>query len=593
MRIEAKSGDMTGSDGAQQELGEPVDGARLVERIVRALPLGLSVKTAEGAPLYANDAAVRHGADRLPSGGAAPARALVQGDEEAAPADRQAAGSLTRRAERTFEVVHHVVVVEGARYEVATSADVTDQVQLQDELFQRAYFDELTGLPNRSLLENGVRDLIETGRGEAPFALAFIDIDNFKHINDYYGHGVGDALLVKFARRIAGQIRASDLLARVGGDEFVLLLAPTGGVDELGVEIERLSARQKEPFFIDGHEIFSSASIGVSLFPLHGRDYEALRVNADAAMYRLKGGAKGGVNFFDPFVGRQTAERAELEQRLRLAIRDRRLCCAFQPKFDFREQAVVGLEVLLRWRDEDGMIHAPGDFVNLAVELGLMDDITRLVLAEIVGAMDRINDGFGPLMPIGVNIAARQAGDFRFMRSFVDSLVATGCPERFIVELTEEAFLHKTQFQTRVLPMLRDVGAKISIDDFGVGYSSLSALTDITADEVKVDRSFISAIHRRPRSQSLLRAVESLGAALGMSVIVEGVETFEELAYLEAATRIRYAQGFYFARPMFFDEIPQGGPALLNLRAAPASRETVGARNAQQRTARRADGRGG
>jgi diguanylate cyclase (GGDEF)-like protein len=590
---------MTNSGGgAKQGRQEPNDDARLLEKIVRVLPFGLCVKAPDGTPLYTNDAAIKHGADRLARpAAAAPSRALVQGDEGKAQRDhnadqRGAACSQTRRADRTFEVVRQAIVVEGARYDVATSTDVTDQVRLQDDLFRRAYFDDLTGLPNRSLLENGVRDLIEDGSSETKFALAFIDIDNFKHINDYYGHGVGDALLVKIARRLASQIRLSDLLARVGGDEFVLLLAPVGGVDELGADIERLSARLKEPFFIDGHEIFSSASIGVSLYPSHGRDFKALRVNADAAMYRLKGGAKGGVNFFDPGVGRLTAERAQLEQRLRLAIRDRRLCCAFQPKFDFRSQSVVGLEVLLRWRDEDGVIHAPGDFVNLAVELGLMDDITRLVLAETIGAIDRIDEGFGPLTPISVNVAAKQAGDFRFMRSFVEALDATGYPERFMVEVTEEAFLHKSQFQTRILPMLRDVGAKISIDDFGVGYSSLSALTDITADEIKVDRSFITAIHRRPRSQSLLRAVESLGAALGMSVVVEGVETFEELAYLEAATRIRYAQGFYFARPMFFDEIPRGMPALPGVRAASSPRGTVAAR-AQQRAPRRNDGRGG
>jgi diguanylate cyclase (GGDEF)-like protein len=581
--IEAKSGDMVDSeDGPAPRRREPIESALLLERIIGELPLGLCVKAADGAPLYANAAAKRHGADRLPvPTGAAGAGALVQGDDG------------DTRPDRTFEVIHHAVVVDGARYEVATSADVTDQLRLQDELFRRAYFDELTGLPNRGLLENGVRDLIEEGRGEAQLALAFIDIDNFKHINDYYGHAVGDALLVKIAQRIAGQIRTSDMLARLGGDEFVLLLTPAGALDELGADIERLSGRLKEPFFVDGHEIFSSASISVSLYPAHGRDFEALRASAGAAMDRLKEGAKGSVNFFDPGVGRLTAERAQLEQRLRLAIRDQRLCCAFQPKFDFRAQTVVGLEVLLRWRDEDGVIQAPGDFVNLAVELGLMDDITRLVLAETIDAIDRIDEGFGPLTPISVNIAAKQAGDFRFMRSFVDALEATGYPERFVVELTEEAFLHRSQFQTRVLPMLRDVGAKISIDDFGVGYSSLSALTDITADEIKVDRSFITAIHRRPRSQSLLRAVESLGAALGMSVIVEGVETVEELAYLEGATGIRYAQGFYFARPMFFDEIPRGAPALPGARPALPPREAVSARVARRRAPRRSDGRGG
>ncbi len=196
----------------------------------------------------------------------------------------------------------------------------------------------------------------------------------------------------------------------------MLLVSPIGSVDDLYADIGRLSARLKEPFFIDGHEIFSSASIGVSLFPLHGRDHEALRANADTAMYRMKSGSKGGVNFFDPGLGDKAAERAKLEQRLRLAIRDRRLCCVFQPKVDFRSQMVVGIEVLLRWRDEEGMIHAPGDFVNLAVELGLMDEITRLVLAETTGAIDKIDDAFGSSTTISVNVAARQAGDFRFMR---------------------------------------------------------------------------------------------------------------------------------------------------------------------------------
>jgi diguanylate cyclase (GGDEF)-like protein len=465
-------------------------------------------------------------------------------------------------------------------------------VQLEDDLFRRAYFDGLTGLPNRSLLENGVRDLIEAGPPGTTFALAFIDIDNFKHINDYYGHSVGDGLLVKIAQRIGGLIRASDLLARVGGDEFVLLLSPIGPVERVNADVEHLSERLKEPFFIDGHEIFTSASIGVSLYPMHGADHQALRANADTAMYRIKGAAKGGVNFFEPGLGDKAAERAKIDQRLRLAIRDRRLCCAFQPKVDFRSDSVVGLEVLLRWRDEEGVIQAPGEFVNLAVQLGLMDDITRLVLAQTVEAIDKIDEAFGPDTAISINVAAKQAADIRFMRSLVDAFAATGFPERFMVELTEEAFLHKGQFQTRILPMLRDIGAKISIDDFGVGYSSLSALADITADEIKVDRSFITQIHQRPRSQSVLKAIESLGAGLGMSVIVEGVETFEELAYLEAATRIRLAQGYYFARPMSFDEIPLGHSGRYELRQTAGARETVAARNPQIRAPRRADGRG-
>jgi diguanylate cyclase (GGDEF)-like protein len=562
--------------GADMSEDKRLDGAKLVEEIVRALPLGIAIARADGGRLYANHAALAHGADRW------------------RPDDGDRGEAAVRRSEiggRVIEIAQRTVLLGGARYEVATSTDVTERSRLEDELFRHAYFDDLTDLPNRALLEKGVRDLIEGGSQETQFALAFIDIDNFKHINDYYGHSVGDALLMKIARRIADCIRATDLLARVGGDEFVLLYSPIGAPDELGVDIESLCERLKEPFFIDGHEVFTSASIGVSLYPAHGRDHQALRANADTAMYRMKGAHKGGVNFFQPGLGDKTDERARIEQRLRLAIRDRRLCCAFQPKVDFRSHAVVGLEVLLRWRDEEGAIHAPGDFVNLAVELGLMDDITRLVLAQTVDVIDVIDEAFGADATISINVAAKQAGDFRFMRSLVDAFAATGYPKRFMVELTEEAFLQKSQFQARILPMLREIGAKISIDDFGVGYSSLAALADITADEIKIDRSFITQIHQRPRSQSVLRAIESLGAGLGMSVIVEGVETFEELAYLEAATRIRLAQGYYFARPMSFDEIPLDRNVHRDRRDASSLREFVASRIAQPRAARRGDGR--
>jgi EAL domain-containing protein (putative c-di-GMP-specific phosphodiesterase class I) len=297
------------------------------------------------------------------------------------------------------------------------------------------------------------------------------------------------------------------------------------------------------------------------------------------------------VNFFDAGLAHKAAHRAKLEQRMRLAIRDRRLCCAFQPKVNFRSHSIVGLEVLLRWRDEEGLIHAPGDFVNLAVELGLMDEITRLVLAQTVEAIDRIDDAFGRQASISVNVAAKQATDFAFMQSFVAALKATQYPERFIVELTEEAFFHKSLFQGRILPLLRDIGAKISIDDFGAGFSSLSALAEISADEIKVDRSFIVAIHQRRRSQAVLKAIEYLGAELGMSVLVEGVETAEELAYIEGATKIELAQGYYFAKPMFFDEIPRDKTFAYALREAGGARETAAARAPLHRSLRRADAR--
>ena len=397
----------------------------------------------------------------------------------------------------------------------------------------------------RRVIERHVNDMMHEDEADK-FALAFLDIDNFKHINDYYGHAVGDALLVEFARRLGLDLRESDMLSRISGDEFLLLLNPIRSQHEVAEYIQFLLQRLRAPFFVDGSELFASASIGVSLYPEHGRSYDALRQNADIAMYRVKNAGKSAAVFFDASMEREALARMELEQSLRLAILDKRFCCAFQPKVDIRTREIKGIEALVRLRNDEGVIQAPGTFVNLAVELGLIDELTHLVLAEIMKSIDLINDTFGANTSISINVAAKQAGNPDFMQSFARALEATGCPRRFIIEVTEDAFVAKTHFQDEILPIFRQLGVGISIDDFGIGYSSLSALADITADEIKIDRSFITDIHKRPRSQGILKAIESFSEALGMTVIAEGIETFEELAYLQAATKIRYAPGLLF-----------------------------------------------
>ena len=429
------------------------------------------------------------------------------------------------------------------------AVDLKPQVGMDAELFRRAYYDELTGLPNRFHLQHAVTELMR--RGGCAFTLAFVDLDGFKQINDYYGHAVGDEILVKAARRITSCLPSGSFLARIGGDEFVLLL--DGATDRMA-DVETVLRRLKEPMLADGHEIFASASIGVSRYPDHGGDFDTLRRNADLAMYRVKRDRKGAIAIFDGAMRSAATARVEAEQRLRSAIRDRRLLCAYQPKVDIHTHRTVGVECLLRWRDDAGAIQGPGEFLALAVELGMINDITRMVLDETVAAIEGIDAVFGEGTTVSINVAAKQAGDIGFMTDFVGDLAGTGLAERFMIEFTEEAFFVKSALQASVLPMLREIGAKVSIDDFGVGYSSLSALADLTADELKIDRSFISGVHRRPRSQVILKAIESLGHALDMTVIAEGVESFEEVAYLAAATKIRHAQGYYFAKPVPLDD---------------------------------------
>ncbi len=537
---------------------------RILRDVFRMLPTGVTVQDEQGRFLLVNDAAA--------------AQLGMAGREMEAPASkeldhrRKTGMELLRtgshavaeecvnrdQARQVFLTTHRPVRIAERNLLLSSSADISEQKALEDHLFRSAYYDELTGLPNRGVIEHRANSLLHRDQ-PARFALAFLDIDNFKHINDYYGHPVGDALLIEVAHRLGLDLRESDMLARISGDEFLLLLHPIQSQHEVSEYIRFILERLKAPFFIDGSEIFASTSIGVSLYPDHGRSYDQLHQNADIAMYRVKNEGKGAAVFFDSGMEREALARMKIEQSLRLAILEKRFCCAFQAKVDIRTKDIRGIEALVRLRDDAGVIQAPGTFINLAVELGLIDELTHLVLMEIVKSIDLINETFGPEATISINVAAKQAGNPEFMRSFARALEATGYPERFMIEVTEDAFVTKTHFQDEILPIFRKLGVGISIDDFGIGYSSLSALADITADEIKIDRSFITDIHKRPRSQGILRAIESLSEALGMTVIAEGIETFEELAYLQAATKIRYAQGYYFSQPIFLEEL---GPSL-------------------------------
>jgi diguanylate cyclase (GGDEF)-like protein len=526
----------------------------LVVSIVNALPVNVTVKAADGSMVFANDPA-------------APTDVTLS-EENVAGAD----------GERTLLKSCRPARILDRDLTLSTALDFTERKRIETELSERAYLDDLTGLPNRALIQEHVEQLLTASDVRPRFALAFLDIDNFKHINDYYTHAIGDTLLVKVAQRIAAQIRPCDVVGRISGDEFLLVLNPVENDDELGDVVGRLLQELKEPFLIEGYEILTSASIGVSVCPDHGLNYETLRRAADTAMYRIKAGSKGGAVLFDSDMGRDMTVRMAQEQRLRLAVRDGRFCCAFQPKVDIRTQEVVGVEALIRLRDEDGVIQAPGQFIGLATELGLIDDLTYLAFGQIVGSMELLDEAFGLNATVSINVAAQQAGDLKFMRGFCEELAATRHAERFIVEVTEDAFVAKSRFQTEVLPMLRDIGVRVSVDDFGTGYSSLAVLADITADEIKIDRSFITDIHKRSRSQSILKAIEALSEALGMTVIAEGVETFEEAAYLQAATRIRYAQGFHYSKPIFLEELVPARSGLNTARSLETPRERASMR---------------
>jgi len=524
----SRRGAITAGDIAVTDMAWREDERRaLLAELVEHMPVGVCVTRPDGTPVFANAAARR---TQPPSPDA---------EEECESGGR----AFLRRQKK--------ILFREQQLNLSVAVDITERKRLEDQLARRAHHDELTGLPNRALFQQRVEQALE--RKEA-FAVAVIDIDGFKQINEHYGHDIGDAFLIKAAARIGRLLRETDLLARVVGDEFLLMLHPVARDEEVEDIVNTLVEAMKEPFSVDGFEIFSSASVGIACAPEHGRDYETLRRNADHATDQVKrGGVLGAAAVFRQELHETETERVIAGQRLRLAIKDRQFRCAFQPKVDINTEEVYGVEALARLIDEDGEVHGPGSFIPLATELGLMSDVTHLIVQDAIDSLDAINEAFGPQTTISVNIPAKQAADVDFMRSIAAMLQQSFCPERFMIEVTEDAFVAKNRFQSQIVPMLRAMGARVSIDDFGTGYSSLSALAEITADELKVDRTFITKIHERPRSQIVLRAIESLGAALGMSVIAEGVETFEELLYLKSATRIRHVQGYYFARPMLLD----------------------------------------
>jgi len=562
IRTAASTAEATAALPASQDL-------HLLKVILDHLPISLTVQDREGRFVLANAMAAGDLAVSVEKLlGSSPADFLSEQEamsrrdwERSVVAGGKTIMAETRVAdldgERILLTSHTPVFITNNELLISSSVDITEHKEVERRLAERAHIDKLTGLPDRVRIAEYADSIIQ-GPAAHPFAIAFIDLDNFKHVNDYYSHAIGDALLIKISERIKSKLQPGDMLARISGDEFVLLLSGYETKESVAPVIDQVLAEIKRPFHLEGFEIFSSCSIGVSFYPAHGKNYETLRRNADGAMYGAKTRAKGQAMYFDDGLGKSIAARMEAEQRLRLAIRDHRFVCAFQPKVDIHTQEVVGFETLVRWRDGDGEIHPPGQFISLAIELGLINPITNFVLNETIASMDRLDAAFGADTSISINVGAKQVSDLAFMSALAATIADSGYSRRMILELTEDAIVDNGVFQASVLPVLRTCGVRISIDDFGTGYSSLSALADIIADEIKIDRSFITRIHERPRSQSVLKAIESLAHSLQMTVVAEGVETKEELIYLQTASRIRFAQGFYFSKPIYLDEINTG-----------------------------------
>jgi diguanylate cyclase (GGDEF)-like protein/PAS domain S-box-containing protein len=428
--------------------------------------------------------------------------------------------------------------------------EITERRQLEEQLAHRALHDPLTGLPNRALL---LERLTHWGsrRQPGPLAILYIDLDDFKYVNDRLGHAAGDEVLAEVARRLVSSVRDEDTVARMGGDEFAVLLEETDPQGAQLVADRVIKTIAGPPFSIAGTELKVAASVGVATSPRPGRGSPDVVLNhADMAMYEAKGAGKARTAVYAVEMGAGAAMRQRMRSELARALDENEFEVYFQPILDLRDQAIVGAEALVRWRHPLHGIVSPAKFIDTAVETGQIVAIGRVVLEEACRAAAEVRHRTRTPLWITFNLALRELRETDLVQVVQGALHRHSLPaEALVAEITESAFLPDERPTTMRLHALRDIGVRLAIDDFGTGYSSLSYLTRVPADMVKLARPFILALEAGGREATLAQSVIRLCADLGFPTIGEGIETPEQHA-IARDLGCPYGQGYLFAKPM-------------------------------------------
>ncbi len=426
-----------------------------------------------------------------------------------------------------------------------------DKARADQRIEYLATHDSLTNLPNRVMFNQLLHFSIETARRhDRQFAVLFIDLDRFKIINDSLGHDAGDALLVEIAGRLRSCVRACDVVARLGGDEFVIILEETADRDDIARVADDLLVALGRSLQLSGHECNTTASIGIAIYPSDGTDEQTLTKNADIAMYLAKEDGKNGFRFFTRAVKTQSIEGLTLETALRRALERNQLALHYQPKVDMVTGHITGVEALLRWSHPDLGAISPAQFIPLAEEIGLIVPIGRWVLNEACAqAMAWQRRGLRPVS-MAVNLSPRQFADERLLRDIDEALAATGMAAVLLqLEVTESMVMRNVPRAAKMLEAIHSRGIRLAIDDFGTGYSSMSLMKHFPIDTIKIDRTFVRDLARDSEDQAITQAIISMGKALGMTVVAEGVETIEQQAFLREHA-CDETQGFLFSKPL-------------------------------------------
>ena len=468
--------------------------------------------------------------------------------------NRESVHAILRNARKNGEVfwndlrIDPVINADGnVTHFVGVSSDITEARHYERRLHHLAHHDPLTGLANRTLLQEELKYAIDFAvRNDALGALAFLDLDNFKHINDNFGHDAGDLVLREIANRLRASVRENDTVARVGGDEFVLVINNQAGNEQLADLIERIRVRVSAPINVAGRDILAATSIGVSRFPHDGDTVDRVMRAADAAMYHAKSLGKNNCQFYSSELNQVVHQHLMLEASLSRAIGNHEMVVGYQPKVDLRTGKVVGAEALVRWKHPDGGMVPPSQFIPVAEETGLIVPLGEWVLLEACRALKAFDAPGTSELVISVNLSARQLRQRQFAGQLARTLARAGVDPRMLeLEVTESQLMDRPDEAMQALAELKALGLRLSIDDFGTGYSSLSYLQKFPVDFIKIDRSFLGNL-ALDGDAVIARAIIALGHNLQMKVVAEGVETRDQLAFLRAHD-CDQMQGFYFS----------------------------------------------
>ncbi|WP_321857986.1 cyclic di-GMP phosphodiesterase [Burkholderia cenocepacia] len=436
------------------------------------------------------------------------------------------------------------------QYLICSGVDITEERHAQQRLTELANTDVLTGLPNRHSISERILTAIaaESEHAHGQVGILFLDLDNFKRVNDHYGHITGDRLLQDVSAIISGCLPSGATLSRLGGDEF-LVLFEHGTRPLLEATAQIILERLRTPIHLGLMEVYTSCSIGIAMYPQHGDSLETLIRSADTAMYVAKEEGKHTYRVFSLEMNQKVAKYMWLDTNLRKGLEEEQFVLHYQPVVDIATGDVHGVEALIRWQSPDRGLVAPIEFIRFAEESGLIAPLGRWVM-RTAAAQAAAWKAKGLGIRIAVNVSARQLQDMNVVHQFASILDGAGLkPGLLDIELTESCFIEDEEAAIGLMRQFRQLGAEIHLDDFGTGYSSLSQLSRLPLDAIKLDRTFITAIDRNPRSQALVRSVVSLAKALNFAVIAEGVETHAEAEFLKQLD-VDHAQGYYYARPM-------------------------------------------